>query len=390
MAQIALVFDQSPAPFGPSTPPASTRTEVGFQIGWDHARHGLLPPPEHLLPGHPVREGWSAGRACFGPRTAVVRATTQPWLHLRLTAWRTGRSFEDVQVTPHYLAQLATALCPVTREPLVAPGAGQIERLQAQAAYAAGHLAMLSVSAWQAHGQADWQQAMAQAERASHHADGRAAGLTAAQWRRLAVLISLVTPLAHHQAAALPLCVLPPNRLRLLNPIQGLQALVSLQLTHADWQARIARLVSLLRDPVLRRDFHLFFHSLLPRVWDGGRPLDARELRQRIEDAWCQPQVVRRWYRFALHLDAERTQALVVRAASMGLDGQQQRLQVHAAAQATEGWAMDSGGFDLAAVQRGQGQASRVNSYPAPAGGLALRSPVRRGRTAPAQYALLS
>lgn len=388
MAQTAFVFDQAAAPTATAAiPPAGA--DIAFQIGWDHARHGLVPPPEHLLPGHPLREGWNAGRACFGQRTVRPSSATPAWLQLRLLAWHTGRAFEDVQVTPHYLCQLATALCPVTRQPLQA-GSGHIERLHAQAAYAAGNLAMLSQQAWQARGQRDWQQAMDQAEAASHHADGQAEGLSAAQWRRLAVLISLVTPLPHHQAAALSLCVLPPNRLRLLNPIQGLQALVSLQLSHADWRERIARLVGLLRDPAMRRDFHLFFHSLLPRVWDGGRPLDARDLRHRTEDAWCQPQVLRRWYRFAMHLDAQSTQALVTRAVALGLGGQQQRVQVHAPAQATEGWALDSAGLDLQALQRCQGQTGRVNCYPAPQVGLALQAPVRRSRVAAAQYALLS
>jgi hypothetical protein len=388
MAQTVFVFD--PAPTTAAAANDGSPADTAFQIGWDHARHGLVPPPEHLLPGHPLREGWSAGRACFGQRTAPLRSATRAWLQLRLLAWHSGRTFEDVQVTPHYLAQLATQRCPVTRQAVPQQGDASVERLQTQAGYAAGNLAMLSNTAWQARGSRDWRQAMDQAELAAHHADGRAEGLAAAQWRRLAVLISMVTPLPHAQAAALPLCVLPPNRLRLLNPIQGLQALVSLQLSRPDWRERIARLVGLLRDPALRRDFHLFFHSLLPRVWDGGRPLDAQELRQRIEDAWCQPQVLRRWYRFALHLDAERTQTLVARAAALGLGGQQQRVQVHAQAQATDGWSLDSGGLDLPAVQRGQGQAARVNCYPAPHTALPAQSPASRGRMPAAQRSLLS
>ena len=50
-------------------------------------------------------------------------------------------------------------------------------------------------------------------------------------WSRLAVLMSFVTPLPHEQAARLPLLVLPPNRLRLLNPVQALQAVVTLSFT---------------------------------------------------------------------------------------------------------------------------------------------------------------
>jgi hypothetical protein len=386
MAQTAFAFDL------PATERATpSPSDAGFQIGWDHARHGLLPPPQHLLPGNPVREGWSAGRACFGQRTMRAHAATGSWLQLRLQAWTSGHRFEEVQVTPHFLAQLGTPVCPVTRQ-LLDPSTqpGHIDRVRLDAAFAAGNLAMLSGAAWQARAARPWQQAMAQAEAAAHHADRLSEGLSAAQWRRLAVLSAMVTPLPHPVAAGLPLCVLPPNRLRLLNPIQGLQALVTLQLTHADWRQRIGKLTGLLKDPVLRRDFHLFFHSLLARTWEGGRALGERELRERLEDAWCEPQVLRRWYRFAAQLDAGRTQALVEQAAAIGLAGRMQRVQVHGSAQATEGWALDTEGLDRPAAPRGPVGPARTNCYPAPNHTLPLQAAPRSPRHHASQRPLLS
>jgi len=47
-------------------------------------------------------------------------------------------------------------------------------------------------------------------------------GLTAEQWARVAVLCSFLEALPHDEACALPLLVLPPNRLRLFNPVQAL------------------------------------------------------------------------------------------------------------------------------------------------------------------------
>ena len=59
------------------------------------------------------------------------------------------------------------------------------------------------------------------AHQAASQTDGCVHGLDAAAWMRVAVLISFVTPLTHEQAARPPLRVLPPNRLRLLNPCRG-------------------------------------------------------------------------------------------------------------------------------------------------------------------------
>ncbi|MFX5464791.1 hypothetical protein ABTD44_20675, partial [Acinetobacter baumannii] len=83
---------------------------------------------------------------------------------------------------------------------------------------------------------------------------------------RLAVLASFVTPLSHEQAAAMPLLVLPPNRLRLFNPIQALQALVTRQLATPGWSARLSRLEALLPTDALRSDFNRFLLALAPRV----------------------------------------------------------------------------------------------------------------------------
>ena len=51
-----------------------------------------------------------------------------------------------------------------------------------------------------------------------------AQGAACELWARLATLMSCCTPLSHSEAANLPLLVLPPPRLRLLNPVQAVQA----------------------------------------------------------------------------------------------------------------------------------------------------------------------
>lgn len=360
MAQVALAlaFDDEPElPRGGALPlPEPDSPErTGFELGWDFARHGLVPPAEHLGGGCPLRQGWEAGLASTGQR--ALRASrpasrhVRKWLQLRVQAWRRGRSFEGVQVTPHYLAQIDTAVCPVTRTAFThASGAdtdASVDRVHNGAGYAAGNLAVISLRANQAKADLRWDEARLMAVLAEQRPGGMADGLTAAEWARMAVLMSFVTPLPHEVAASLPLLMLPPNRLRLLNPIQGLQALVTRLLLQPGYAAASQRLAELLPAGDVRRDFQLVFHSLLPRAWDAVRERDPLRLRQRLEDAWRDGALLRRWQRFARHLDAAQAEALVARAVRSGLGGGLGGtvVQLHPTAQATEGWALETGGY---------------------------------------------
>ena len=131
----------------PNTNP-DTVDRQGFDIGWDHAHHGLVPPAELLLPGSPVCQGWLSGKAVFGRRTLRNTRHTRQWLQLRLDAWRMGIHFEGQQLTPNYLGQIESGRCPITREALHGlpgqPDTRLLVRLNPQAAYAAGNLASLS------------------------------------------------------------------------------------------------------------------------------------------------------------------------------------------------------------------------------------------------------
>ena len=118
-AALALEFPALPSLRVPLPACASGqpgRDDIAFELGWDHAHHGLVPPAEHLLPANPVRQGWEAGRASFGHRTLKPTRHVRKWLQLRLQAWKRGRAFEGVQVTPNYLAQIDTERCPITRQ----------------------------------------------------------------------------------------------------------------------------------------------------------------------------------------------------------------------------------------------------------------------------------
>lgn len=338
-------LELDPQPAGPG---ATRLDRSGFEIGWDHARHALVPPPELLLDGTPVGQGWRAARAVFGRRTLAAPQATRQWLALRTRAWREGIAFEGQQLTPHYLAQLRASHCPVLHTPLGgAPGqpdAAVFERLNPQAAYAAGNLVVMSLRAAAARAGLDMPELLRRARRAERSGEA-VEGLAAAAWWRLATLRAFATPLPFHEAARLPLAVLPPNRVRLLNHAQGLQALVTLQFTAPGWSARTRALAALLPQHTVRHDFNLFIGALAPRVLEAGP--DTAGLRRALENAWLHERVQRRWQHFVLSLGEAATAAMLERATDQGLVAL--RTVHHPLEQATDGWALPEGGRVLPA-----------------------------------------
>lgn len=332
LVQFDLDMDHAPAA-------VSAHERTGLALGRDYALHGVTPPIAHLYPQSPLQRGWLAarGRAVRTPATPQVAL----WLALRTHAWARGRSFEDIQLTPNHLAQLDTTHCPITREALD-DDSRSIDRVRDDAGYAAGNLAVMSRRANRAKGSRGRDALAAMAASCATGPITRLGGLAEAEWQRLAVLASFVTPLAHEEAAQIPLHVLPPNRLRLFNPIQALQALVTRQLATPGWSARLARLEALLPTDELRADFNRFLLALAPRVLAAQELQSPHQIRWALEDAWSQPLVQKRWLRFALQLTAEQAENLVERAAARKLCP----VHIQRHDDATDGWALASGGYE--------------------------------------------
>lgn len=339
--------------------------QIGFELGWDHAHHGLRPPAEDLAQQPSLRHGLLAGQAAFGARTLSATPAVRQWLALRCHAWLRGIEVELVQVTPHYLQQLQVSHCPITRQPLAAQAGAattrtpaepvvtpavyaSVERVRLDAGYAAGNLAVLSRTAQHARGHLGHAEARDCADKLAANGVHRLAGLDAAQWMRLSVLCSFVEPLSHEQACTIPLCVLPPNRLRLFNPAQALQVLVSRQLLTPGWSRRINRFEQLLASSAMRHGFQRFFMTLLPRVLEHGAP-HAPPARWAVEDAWQHPLVQQRWLAFSSRLTAAECEALVRRAGHSGVSDV--RVDHTSAEQATEGWRLASHGHVEAHAQ---------------------------------------
>jgi hypothetical protein len=194
------------------------------------------------------------------------------------------------------------------------------------------------------------------------------------------VLTSFVTPMPHAEAAALPLLVLPPNRLRVLNPVQALQVMLSLQFTRPGHARRCAALASLMPSADARNAFNPFMLTLLARRVAAGRAADAVAERHAAEDMWRDPLVNRRWQRLALRLTAEDCERIGRVAAERGLAGS--GVQWINAESATEGWALESGGFVVGRLHLPRPKAEPSQASPV----VSIRHPrvPMRERSAPA------
>ena len=309
-----------------------------FAIGWDHARHRLTPPLERLCINPRLRDGFQAGRAAFAGRTLAAPASVREWLALRLDALAAGCAFETVRLTPRYLARLAVTHCPITREPLAAAAESvngwRVARVRRDAGYAAGNLVRLGLRADAAQARLGAADAADLLRAGAADANARHAGLTLAQARRLAVLRSFVQPLAH-EAAALPLLVLPPPGLLLFNPLQALQCCITRAFAEPLPNQRLAALREALADAASQGAFDAFvaaYHVGLAEAAPG-----APAARWVLEDAWADARASGRWKHFARTLSAVRCEALLSREGPRGLLQRPDAL-------ATEGWALASGG----------------------------------------------
>ncbi len=332
----------------PSLPSVPAQADPGFEIGWDFAHYRLVPPVEQLLPGNPVRDGWEAGQVVFGMRTLRATPHVKKWLQLRLGAWMRGKAFELVQVPPNFLERIEVEVCPITGLALTR-GTGahtdaSVDRVNNQAGYAAGNLAVMSVRANRAKSAYDWRDAAAFVRQIETGQLGEIDGLNSREWARLAALMSYCTPLSHAEAANLPLLVLPPPRLRVLNPVQAVQAGLTLCFARTDRAPKHDALVRIFPAGV-QFEARSFMTTLLARRIAAGPLATPAQLRAVLEAAWCEPLIVRRWQRVALRMTPAccETVAAALPAAAAGLAP----MRYLSLEQATEGWALDTAGLVL-------------------------------------------
>ena len=285
--------------------------DPGDAIGFEYARYGMVPPAPCLWPGHPVREGWERGRRAMARRTRPATLAVTRWLALRLAAWQRGEAFDDHQITPQGLRSLEVAThCPITGRALQDDAC--VVTIDPQRGWVAGNLVLLNPAIAERWTTIDWAMAKDCLARAEAEPEILVDGLPLRHWRRIVALKSLATPLPHAEAARIPLHVLPPNRIRLVNPIQELQAVLTLQLAVAGWGQR-ARGIAESLPVALRNEFNLFFNSLLAQALRQTQGPAKAEMRDALSSAWGDEVVMRRWGRFTALVDAELAETLVER-----------------------------------------------------------------------------
>jgi hypothetical protein len=289
----------------------ANQADPGDAVGFEYARYGMVPPAPCLWPGHPIREGWERGRRLMTRRTRPATLAVTRWLALRLAAWQRGEAFDDHQITPQVLRSLEVAThCPITGRAL--QDDARVVPVDASRGWAAGNLVLVSPAIAERWPGIDWAMANAALARAEQAPESLVDDLPLRHWRRIVALKSLATPLPHDEATRIPLHVMPPNRLRLVNPIQELQAVLTLQLAVPGWGQR-ARGISESMPLALRNEFNLFFNSLLAQALRLRQGAAKAELRDALASAWGDAVVMRRWLRFTTLVDASLAETLVDR-----------------------------------------------------------------------------
>lgn len=300
----------------------------GYRIGWEHARYLTTPPADHLHGGHPVRQGWEAGRTAFAGRTLAPSRAARLWLELRLQAWLRGRPFDELLVTPRFVARIDVDVCPVTRAALSHSLSGArsatdaaLMPLNERAACTTGNLAVVSRQVAQARGVLSLEEVAQIVQRLSAGEAEAVAGLDLPAWRRLHSLISLATPQTHAQAASQALHLLPPPRVRLLNPVQALQTLLTLVFTGPGYARQLTDLGALMPHAQARRAYFLFMNAMLARRLSARGAAPCAQVRTALEQAWSHPLVQQRWQALALLLTPAQAEQVVRRVVQRGQQG---------------------------------------------------------------------
>jgi hypothetical protein len=336
----------------PNPLPAVFDADPAFEIGWDYAHHRLVPPAEHLLEGNPIRQGWEAGQAVFGVRTLRQTTHIKKWLQLRVGAWMRGKAFDLINVTPGYLNSIDVTVCPITGKELTQgtglPSDASIDRVNNLAGYARGNLAVMSALVNRAKSSYDWRECAEFARQIEVGRLGQIDGLTAGEWARLATLSSLCTPLSHAEAACMPLLLTPPYGLRILNPAQALQVVLTTRFTRPGKLPKIDQLVRLFPGG-FRPALHTLMGTLLARRIAAGPRADEARLRSSMQAAWAHPTMLRRWQDLAMRLGASCCQHVASMAVDAGLADSD--LRCVPLSQATAGWALETGGLVVMPAQ---------------------------------------
>lgn len=282
----------------------------GFDIGWEYAQLGQhLPRSENEADEAAMREvrnGFAAGAVHFQRRNATATGEDQrfvrKYLQLKLHAWMRGRIFKE-DVTPEYLKRISQDICPITRKPMtVATGRltdGSVDRLLNDGCYARGNLVMISTGANQAKGKLSYREVL---DIVAFNREFR--GLSPIEWERMAALMGIVSD----KDGVLPLLVMPPPGVSMVNRYAALQLVAVLAPFYSDGRTGITRtLVAQMRKVVPGKKAKKLMEEFFRYAWGAIRhpseqafkTADAADQYQRFMelagDIWRDPYLLERF-----------------------------------------------------------------------------------------------
>jgi hypothetical protein len=282
----------------------------------------LIEPERCPVTGEPLTfaEPFGVSRAPDVPADGVAESATE------------GASEGAADITQASDTDAKTTTTPALPAAAPLPTDAVVMRLRPGAEWEAGQLVTVSRRVAQACGQADLAAVRAvrqrlmqdKADPAPSHGAGAVqnpGGLNAGQWQRLEALLSLAQPQPHARVASLPLVLLPPPRLQLVNPAQALQALLTRLFCGPAYARRLTDIGALMPHAEVRRTYFLFMHALLARRMAAGVQTERAAVRSAMEACWTHPLIQRRWEQLVLRLTCADCERIVRLAVQRGLAG---------------------------------------------------------------------
>lgn len=289
--------------------------KIGFELGWDHASHGVQVPPDCNT--DTVKDGYNAGLLQMGrskPKEAPTRYVRK-WLQLRRNAWKRKRCFDE-SITHKYLDVIDVVYCPITRERLThSTGTDtdwSVDRLNNDGGYVPGNLVVMSVRANKAKDQLSLDDVYAAISSGALGDVAPLATLTQEQTARLYTMVGVLSDKFFMRCRVFPPPLTPCNALYTLQAYITALALVgtvdkNVKVALRQIDPNLAGLPSILRKITDAGRVHLLTYIRQNRASPEMCMLTWQSVMWATEDIWKQQDnLYDAFYEWARKLSAAR------------------------------------------------------------------------------------
>jgi hypothetical protein len=132
---------------------------------------------------------------------------------------------------------------------------------------------------------------------------------------------------------------------RLLNPLQGVQALLTMVFMAPGYARSLTDLGALMPHAQARRAYFMFMNAMLARRLSARGSVPREQVRAVMEQAWSHPLVQQRWASLAQTLKPAQAERVLRLAAQRSAGGPGVAWRWTEEAAATEGWALEAQGL---------------------------------------------